>query len=75
MAYISTKCSSSQGRHCDCVTGPWLQSGGVRRPNTGTNEHCSCKCHYVSGDMREWFDKMKMDNVQVHYHLRSLAQR
>lgn len=56
--YLSSKCRSRQGRHCDCVTGPTVQIGGVVRPNVGQREYCSCPCHHMPGNVRETLDAL-----------------
>lgn len=68
MAYVSTKCLA-KGRHCDCVTGPTIQSGGVVRPNRGYSEFCTCQCHHVPGATREMFDRAKMDKRDVDAYM------
>lgn len=57
VSYVSTKCLDESGRHCDCVTGPLVQNGGVLRVNRGYSQYCACPCHFKPGREREELDR------------------
>lgn len=60
MPYVSTKCLDASGRHCDCVTGPLTQSGGVLKVSRGYSQYCACPCHFMPGREREELDRKRI---------------